>query len=115
MLLRHPEQLSDELGPVTQVLLDELGAHHSQEGRRGLVGNGLGQQGLTFRGRKIAAYILQRGPGKSPRNLKSDSTWHGQQGSAFTPSLPLEQNLSRILSKDVRIAKTGDKLNWCFF
>lgn len=49
MLLRHPEQLSDKLGPVTQVLLDELGPHHSQEGRRGLVGNGLGQQGLTFR------------------------------------------------------------------
>lgn len=52
MLLRHPEQLSDKLGPVTQVLLDELGPHHPQEGRRGLVGNGLGQQGLTFKSRK---------------------------------------------------------------
>lgn len=49
MLLGDPEQLSDELGPVTQVLLDKLGPHHSQEGGRGLVGDGLSQQGLTFK------------------------------------------------------------------
>lgn len=49
MLLCYPEQLSDKLGSVTKVLLDELRPHHSQEGRRGLVGYGLGQQGLTFK------------------------------------------------------------------
>lgn len=47
VLLGHPEQLSDQLGPVAQVLLDQLGAHHTQERGRRLVGHGLGEQRLS--------------------------------------------------------------------
>ena len=56
MLLRHPEELSHQLGPITKVLLDQLGAHHPQEGSRGLIGYGLGKQRLTW-DRMILCYI----------------------------------------------------------
>lgn len=32
VLLSHAEQLAHELGAIPQVLLDELGTNHSQEG-----------------------------------------------------------------------------------
>lgn len=32
MLLCHPEELPHQLGPISQVLLDQLRAHHTQEG-----------------------------------------------------------------------------------
>lgn len=46
VLLGYPEELSHQLGPVSQVLLDQLGAHHTQEGGRSLVGHSFGQQRL---------------------------------------------------------------------
>jgi hypothetical protein len=62
VLLCDAEQLSNQLWSVAQVLLDQLGADHAQEGGGSLVGNGLGQQSLagtwgsvqddTFRGSK---------------------------------------------------------------
>lgn len=44
----HPEELSNQLGPVPQVLLDELGAHHTQEGGGCLISYGLGEKCLTW-------------------------------------------------------------------
>lgn len=46
-LIGHPEQLADQLGPIAQVLLDELGTNHAQEGCAGAVGDRLGQQRLA--------------------------------------------------------------------
>merc|ERR1719402_1060694 len=47
VLIGHPEQLSHQLGTVSEVLLDQLTSHHSEEGCAGLVGNGLRRQGLA--------------------------------------------------------------------
>ena len=44
VLLRHPEQLSNQFGSVAKVLLDQLRANHPQKGGRRLVGHRLGQQ-----------------------------------------------------------------------
>ena len=37
-LVRRFEQFADELGPVAEILLDELGSHDAEEGGRGGVG-----------------------------------------------------------------------------
>lgn len=65
MLLGDAEQLANELGPIAQVLLDQLGADDAQESgfkfnfeklikymklTRGLIGNGLGQERLASTG-----------------------------------------------------------------
>ena len=47
MLLGHPEEFPDQLGPVAEVLLDELGADDAEERGGGLVGHGLGKEGLA--------------------------------------------------------------------
>ena len=43
VFLGHPEQLSDQLRPIPQVLLDQLRAHHTQESCGSLVSHRLGQ------------------------------------------------------------------------
>lgn len=47
VLLGYPEELSHQLGPVSQVLLDQLRAHHTQEGGWSLVGHSFGEQRLA--------------------------------------------------------------------
>ena len=47
MLFGDAEEFSDELGSISQVLLDQFRSDHSEERRRRLVGHGLGQEGLA--------------------------------------------------------------------
>jgi hypothetical protein len=47
VLLCNPEQLTDELGPVAEVLLNELGADDAEERRGRLIRDGLREQRLT--------------------------------------------------------------------
>merc|ERR1719180_619234 len=53
MFISHPEQLSHQLRTVSKVLLDQLTSNHSEEGCAGLVGDGLGQQGLASARRTV--------------------------------------------------------------
>lgn len=43
----HLEQLSNQLWPVPEVLLDQLTPNHTQEGGRGAVGHSLGKKRLA--------------------------------------------------------------------
>mmetsp|Transcript_28895 Transcript_28895/g.66128 ORF Transcript_28895/g.66128 Transcript_28895/m.66128 type:complete len:385 (+) Transcript_28895:271-1425(+) len=43
----HPKELAHELGPVSQIFLDEFGADHPEKGGGGVVGHRLGQEGLA--------------------------------------------------------------------
>lgn len=49
-VISDPEQLADQLGSLSQVLLHELRAHDSQESGARVVGDGLGEQGLARSG-----------------------------------------------------------------
>lgn len=46
-LVRYSEQLPHQLWPITQVLLDEFAAHHTQERGTGGIGDCFGQQCLA--------------------------------------------------------------------
>mmetsp|Transcript_25079 Transcript_25079/g.57367 ORF Transcript_25079/g.57367 Transcript_25079/m.57367 type:complete len:279 (+) Transcript_25079:280-1116(+) len=60
LLVCHAEELSDELWSVSEVLLDELGPRHSQEGGRRLVGDGLGEQSLACARLSVQDHPLRR-------------------------------------------------------
>lgn len=47
VLLGHAEELAHELWPITEVLLNQLASDDAQEGGRGLVGDGLGEERLA--------------------------------------------------------------------
>ena len=46
VLLSHTEELADELGPVSEVLLNQLGADYPEECRRSLVCDGFSEKRL---------------------------------------------------------------------
>ena len=47
VLLSHTEQFPNEFWTVTEVLLNQLRSHHTQERRRRLICDGLGEQCLS--------------------------------------------------------------------
>ena len=59
-LVGDAEQLAHQLGPVAQVLLDELAADDAQEGGRRAVRNRLGQQRLARAGLAVQDHALPR-------------------------------------------------------
>mmetsp|Transcript_22528 Transcript_22528/g.72949 ORF Transcript_22528/g.72949 Transcript_22528/m.72949 type:complete len:408 (-) Transcript_22528:387-1610(-) len=58
--LRKAEHLADQFRPITQVLLDELTADDTEEGRGGLVGHGLGQERLAGARHAVEDHALRR-------------------------------------------------------
>lgn len=60
ILLCNPEELPDELGSVSEVLLDELGSDDTKEGRRRLVGDGFREEGLSGSGHSVEDDSLGR-------------------------------------------------------
>mmetsp|Transcript_92954 Transcript_92954/g.259771 ORF Transcript_92954/g.259771 Transcript_92954/m.259771 type:complete len:270 (-) Transcript_92954:430-1239(-) len=46
-IISDSKELTNQLGPVSKVLLNQFGSHHAQKGGRGLVRDSLGQQGLA--------------------------------------------------------------------
>ena len=60
LLVRHAEELAHEPWPVAEVLLDELRARDTQKGRRGLVGDGLGEERLARARRAVQQHALWR-------------------------------------------------------
>jgi hypothetical protein len=68
---RHLEQLADELGTVSEVLLDELGTDDAKEGGRRLVRDCLGKERLA-----------------GSRNAVQDDTWEGFESAAAAPITP---------------------------
>lgn len=54
------EELANETGTVTEVLLDKLTSDYTQEGGRSLVGDCLGEQGLSGTGSTVENDTLGR-------------------------------------------------------
>lgn len=77
MLLCHPEELPHQLGPVSEVLLDQFRAHHAQEGGRCLVCDGLGEQRLTYALKIVSKLVISfpnfRLTAQNPSHTHSDS------------------------------------------
>mmetsp|Transcript_4465 Transcript_4465/g.10380 ORF Transcript_4465/g.10380 Transcript_4465/m.10380 type:complete len:347 (-) Transcript_4465:220-1260(-) len=59
VLPRQPEHISDHSRALSQVLLDEFGAHHTDEGGSGLVGHGLGKHGLARPGGAVEKHTAR--------------------------------------------------------
>ena len=59
-LLSNPEKLPHKARPIAQVFLDELRAHHPQEGSAGLVRHRLGKERLACAWLPIEDHTLPR-------------------------------------------------------
>mmetsp|Transcript_4964 Transcript_4964/g.16607 ORF Transcript_4964/g.16607 Transcript_4964/m.16607 type:complete len:323 (-) Transcript_4964:459-1427(-) len=72
VLVGHPEQLAHELGPVSEVLLDELRAGHTEEGGRCLVGHRLGEERLARARGAVEEHTLGRLDAHALEELRVD-------------------------------------------
>jgi hypothetical protein len=60
VVVRDAKKFSDQLGPVAEVLLNQLGPHHAQKRGRSLVRHGLGEQGFARAWLAVQNHALRR-------------------------------------------------------